>query len=160
LYDRLSSTVYSPRGTIGVGGRSIPADLPRSFAEASRALRIRVESHRPYGLSNHDDLGLLRIIDTSDDAVELGRFLDEWLGALVEHDRDHHSELVHTLTLYLDSAGNYDRTADALTIHRSTLRYRLGRIREVSGRDLGDPETRLNLHIAVRAQAALRTSLP
>jgi DNA-binding PucR family transcriptional regulator len=122
-------------------------------------LHIRVESRRPNGLSNHDDLGLLRILDTSDDEVELARFIEEWLGALVEHDRDHHSELVHTLTLYLDTGGSYDRTADALTIHRSTLRYRLGRIREVRGRDLADPEVRLNLHITVRARAALQTSL-
>jgi sugar diacid utilization regulator len=159
LYERLSSTLFSQRGTIGVGGRCRVDDLPRSFAEAGRALKIRLESPRPHGLSHHDDLGLLRILDTSNNGVELDRYLDEWLGTLVDHDRDHHSELVHTLALYLDSGGNYDRTADALTIHRSTLRYRLGRIREVTGRDLGDPDSRLNLHIAVRARAALRDGL-
>jgi sugar diacid utilization regulator len=159
LYERLSSTVFSARGTIGVGGRCIADDLPRSFAEASRALQIRVESRRPHGLSNHDDLSLLRILDTSNNGVELDRYLNEWLGALVDHDQDHHSELVHTLTVYLDSGGNYDRTADSLIIHRSTLRYRLGRIRELSGRDLTDPDSRLNLHIAVRVRAALRESL-
>ncbi|MET0780464.1 MAG: helix-turn-helix domain-containing protein [Microbacterium sp.] len=155
LYDLLSSTVFSTRGTIGVGGRCMTAELPRSFAEASTALRIRVQSHPAYGLSNHDDLGLLRILDSSDGGVELGLYLDRWLGELLRHDSDHHSELVHTLTVYLDSGGNYDRTADALMIHRSTLRYRLGRIREVTGRDLTDPDSRLNLHIAVRAQAAV-----
>jgi sugar diacid utilization regulator len=159
LYERLSSTVFSARGTIGVGGRCIADDLPRSFAEASRALQIRVDSRRPYGMSNHDDLGLLRILNTSDGGVELDRYLNEWLGALVDHDRDHHSELVHTLTVYLDSGGNYDHTADSLIIHRSTLRYRLGRIRELSGRDLTDPDSRLNLHIAVRIRAALRDNL-
>ncbi|WP_382303668.1 PucR family transcriptional regulator [Herbiconiux sp. UC225_62] len=159
LYERLSSTVVSTRGTIGVGGRGIADELPRSFVEAGRALQIRVESSLPYGLSNHDDLGLLRILDTSNDRVELTGYLEKWLGPLVEHDRDHHSELVHTLSVYLDSGGNYDRTAQALTIHRSTLRYRLGRIRELSGRDLADPDTRLNLHIAVRARAALRDGL-
>jgi DNA-binding PucR family transcriptional regulator len=81
--------------------------------------------------------------------------VDEWLGALIAHDRDHHSDLVHTLTVYLDSGGNYDRAADALIIGRSTLRYRLGRIREVSGRDLGDPDARLHLHLAARVRAAL-----
>lgn len=156
LHERLSAAVSSTRGTIGVGGRYLAADLARSFAEASRALHIRAESRRPYGLSNHDDLGLLRILDTSGDGVELERFVDEWLGALVEHDQDHRSELVRTLGVYLDSGGNYDRTADALIIHRSTLRYRLGRIREVSGRDIADPDSRLNLHIAIRIRAALQ----
>lgn len=159
LYERLSSTVVSVRGTIGVGGRCITHDLPRSFAEAGRALKIRAESRRPYGLSNHDDLGLLRILDTSEDGAELDRYVNEWLGALIDHDRDHNSDLVRTLTVYLDAGGNYDRAADSLIIHRSTLRYRLGRIRELSGRDLTDPDDRLNLHVAVRVQAALRDSL-
>ncbi|NYK09503.1 PucR family transcriptional regulator [Leifsonia naganoensis] len=154
LYARLSASVFSVRGTIGVGGRCIAGDLPRSFAEATRAKRLRVESRRPYGLSNHDDLGLLRILDLSDGGAEVDRYVDEWLGALIAHDRSHHSELVHTLTVYLDAGGNYDRTADALTIGRSTLRYRLGRIREMSGRDLTDPDSRLNLHLAVRVRAA------
>lgn len=160
LYARLSTAVSSTRGTIGVGGRHLAEDLGHSFAEASRALHIRAESHRPHGMSNHDDLGLLRILDTSSDGVELRRFVDEWLGALVEHDEHHRSELVRTLGAYLDSGGNYDRTADALIIHRSTLRYRLGRIREVSGLDVADPDTRLNLHIAIRIRAALQDNLP
>lgn len=160
LYDLLSSAVSSPRGSIGVGGRCMTAELPRSFAEASTALRTRVQSHPAHGLSNHDDLGLIRILDSSDGGVELGLYLDSWLGELVRHDSDHHSELVHTLTVYLDSGGNYDRTADALMVHRSTLRYRLGRIREVTGRDLADPDSRLNLHIAVRARAVWASSRP
>jgi sugar diacid utilization regulator len=155
LYGRLSTTMSSTSGTIGVGGRCLADDLAHSFAEAARALRVRVESRQPYGLSNHDNLGLLRIFDTSDSGGQLERYLNEWLGALVEHDRDHHSELVRTLGVYLEMGGNYDRTADALIIHRSTLRYRLGRIRELSGRDLADPDSRLNLHVAIRVRAAL-----
>lgn len=155
LYERLSAALTSGRGTIGVGGRCTAPDLHRSFAEANRALRIRVESPQPLGLSNHDDLGILRILDTSDDGLRLEGYVREWLGPLLEHDSKHHSELVRTLAVYLDLGGNYDRTSAALVIHRSTLRYRLSRIRELSGLDLGDPESRLNLHIAVRARAAL-----
>ncbi|WP_426625343.1 PucR family transcriptional regulator [Leifsonia sp. McL0607] len=159
LYERVSAALTSVRGTIGIGGRCVAHDLPRSFAEANRAVRIRTESRQPLGLSNHDDLGVLRILDTSDDGVRLERYVDEWLGALIEHDRQHRSGLVRTLAVYLDSGGNYDRASAALIIHRSTLRYRLSRIRQVSGRDISDPESRLNLHIAIRARAALRDNL-
>jgi DNA-binding PucR family transcriptional regulator len=58
---------------------------------------------------------------------------------------------VQTLAQYLDHGGNYDNTAQSLTIHRSTLRYRLKSIRQITGFDLADPETRLNLHVATRA---------
>ena len=155
LYERLSTALTSIRGTIGVGGRCRAAQLSRSFSEARQALRIRTESRQPFGLANHDDLGLLRILDASEGGVRIERYVSEWLGTLIDHDRLHHSDLVHTLAVYLDLGGNYDRASAALVIHRSTLRYRLARIRDVSGLDLGDPESRLNLHIAVRAREAL-----
>ena len=47
------------------------------------------------------------------------------------------ADLVNTLARYLDAGGNYDQTSRALSIHRSTLRYRLGRIREISGQTAG-----------------------
>ena len=58
---------------------------------------------------------------------------------------------IRTLATYLDRGGKYDETAQALSIHRNTLRYRLSRIAEISGHDLADTETRLNLHLATRA---------
>lgn len=57
---------------------------------------------------------------------------------------------MHTLTRYFDHGGNYDETARALAVHRSTLRYRLQRIREVSGRRLDDVDSRFNLQVATR----------
>jgi DNA-binding PucR family transcriptional regulator len=56
---------------------------------------------------------------------------------------------------YLECGRNYDRTAHALNVHRSTLKYRLQRIREVSGHDLGDPDVCFNLQLATRALATL-----
>ncbi|GHE81992.1 hypothetical protein GCM10014715_42070 [Streptomyces spiralis] len=44
--------------------------------------------------------------------------------------------MVETLSRYFDCGGNYDETADSLAVHRSTLRYRLQRIRDISGHDL------------------------
>jgi DNA-binding PucR family transcriptional regulator len=63
---------------------------------------------------------------------------------------------VTTLARYLDCGGNYDATAAALALGRSTVRYRLGRIRQISGRDLTDPDTRFQLQLATRAWVSLR----
>jgi DNA-binding PucR family transcriptional regulator len=82
----------------------------------------------------------------------------EWLGALLDYDGNHHSNLVRTLSEYLDCGGNYERTAQVLVIHRSTLRYRLQRIREITGLSLQDPDSRLNLHVATRALKVLNES--
>ncbi|MCU1524088.1 MAG: transcriptional regulator, partial [Microbacteriaceae bacterium] len=126
-----------------------------SFAEAQRALQVRSRLHEPDGVTVHDDLGLDRILDGSNGGVEIEGFVRQWLGPLLEYDRQKQSEFVTTLAAYLDAGGNYDATATALMIHRSTLRYRLTRIRELCGRDFSDPDVRLNLHVAVRAWALL-----
>jgi sugar diacid utilization regulator len=145
-------------GCIGVGtvGRT-PADLPRSYTEALHALAVR-ESSGSHGLTSFDDLGVLRLLfpGTDDRAVE--QFVRDWLGALIDYDRTKGADLVATLSHYFDAAGNYDQTAASLHIHRSTLRYRIKRIRELTGHELGDVDCRLNLQVATRAWQVLRGS--
>ncbi|WP_443073119.1 helix-turn-helix domain-containing protein [Streptomyces sp. S465] len=63
---------------------------------------------------------------------------------------------METLSEYVDRGGNYSRTAVALVIRRSTLRYRLRRIREIGGSDLADVDSRLNLHVATRMWKIMR----
>ena len=77
--------------------------------------------------------------------------MHKWLGALLDYDATKDAQLVETLSCYLECGGNYDLTAKALSLHRSTLRYRLQRLRDISGRDLNDPDTRFNLQLATRA---------
>lgn len=60
------------------------------------------------------------------------------------------ADLFHTLETYLDAGGNSVQTAKNLHIHRSTLNYRLDRIREICGCDLSDPLTRVNLQVAIK----------
>jgi sugar diacid utilization regulator len=60
------------------------------------------------------------------------------------------TELFVTLEAYLDAGGNGMQTKAALHIHRSTLNYRLERIREICGFDLSDPLERTNLQIALK----------
>jgi DNA-binding PucR family transcriptional regulator len=68
----------------------------------------------------------------------------------------HGAQLVRTLSEYLDRGGSYASTATALSVHRSTLKYRLRRIREVSGYDLSSPDTQFNLQLATRAWRTLQ----
>ncbi|SDI27524.1 PucR C-terminal helix-turn-helix domain-containing protein [Arthrobacter subterraneus] len=152
LFTVAARTLRSATGAVGIGGPSRDvAQLPRSFAEALRALQVRVHSVEPYGLTRYDQLGIYRILGMPGSETDLSSYVEEWLGALQSNDARRGSELVHTLAQYLDHGGNYDDTAYSLAIHRSTLRYRLKCIRQITGFELGDPETRLNLHVATRA---------
>ena len=60
------------------------------------------------------------------------------------------TDLFHTLETYLDAGGNSVQTAESLHIHRSTLNYRLARIREICDVDLSSSAVRINLQIALK----------
>jgi hypothetical protein len=151
--DRVISDHLGRRtSVIGIGSRcEVPADFPQSFAEARRALNIRLRSASPEGASAFDELGFYRLIDAAHRAGAVEGFVREWLGALLEYDESRNSELVLTLSHYLECGGSYSESAATLHIHRSTLRYRLSRIREITGVDLRDVDNRFNLHVATRA---------
>ncbi len=69
------------------------------------------------------------------------------------------ADLFHTLETYLDAGGNSVQTADALHIHRSTLNYRLARIREICAVELSSPGARVNLQIAIKLMRLFDDSL-
>ncbi|HEY5836846.1 MAG TPA: helix-turn-helix domain-containing protein [Streptomyces sp.] len=151
MYTALAHELGTPDGAIGVSTRcDSPDGIPRCYQEALRALDVRQNSRQRSGTTFFDDLGLYRILGPGNDLRELEDFVREWLGHLIDYDAGHDTELVETLSRYFDCGGNYDDAAAALTVHRSTLRYRLQRIREISDRDLADVDTRLNLQVATR----------
>jgi sugar diacid utilization regulator len=157
LHELLVTALPSFQGAVGVGRAcSRPSELPRSYTEALRALGVRQSSARPSGVTTFDDLGFYRMLGNEENSREVDEFIREWLGPLIDYDDTHHYDLVQTLWQYYECGGNYDDTAQELLIHRSTLRYRLRRIRELSGHDLNAVDTRLNLHIAARAWQMLR----
>jgi DNA-binding PucR family transcriptional regulator len=151
LYEALARETGTRSGTIGV---SAPCDslddIPHHYEEAQRAMEVRRHSRERYGTTFFDELGLYRILGPGNDYRELETFVQEWLGQLIDYDSRHHTAMVETLSRYFDCGGNYDETAGSLAIHRSTLRYRLQRIRDISGNDLANVEDRLNLQVATR----------
>lgn len=82
------------------------------------------------------------------------------LGPLRQYDRDHHGDLVKTLSAYLRHGGNSAQTANALFIHRNSLRYRLNRIHTLSSLDPDDPDARLALQIALVLNTELGPTSP
>ncbi|MDX3056935.1 helix-turn-helix domain-containing protein [Streptomyces sp. NE06-03E] len=151
LYEALTLETGAPSGSIGVSARSdSPGDIPQHYREAQRALEVRRHALERYGMTFFDQLGLYRILGPGNDFRELEAFVHEWLGQLIDYDARNNSAMAETLARYFDCGGNYDETAASFAIHRSTLRYRLQRIREISGNDLANVEDRLNLQVATR----------
>lgn len=142
---------------IGVGSRTQGVDdFPRSHREALLALQLQRDAARSPSVTVFDELGVYRLLAMTEDSREIERYIHQWLDPLLAYDEQRHSELVETLHQYLECGGHYDEAAAALSIHRSTLKYRLQRIRQVSGHSLGEPEINFNLQLACRAWRTLQ----
>ncbi|HEX3539921.1 MAG TPA: helix-turn-helix domain-containing protein [Acidimicrobiales bacterium] len=151
---------YSPGSCrVAVGGRcDRPADFPRSYREAHMALELQSGTGSAgESVVRFDDLGVFRILLTVEDTTGIERFVHETLGTLLEYDAERGSSMVGTLSAFLESGGNYDMSAHALSVHRSTLKYRLKRIEEISGHDLSAAGVRFNLQLATRSWQSLQS---
>jgi DNA-binding PucR family transcriptional regulator len=141
---------------MGVGGAcEAPGDFPRSHREAQLALKLQKAARGLDQVTVFEDLGVYQVLSQIPDTGSVERFVHHWLGTLLDYDTKKRSDLVATLSGYLEWGGNYDATAKALSVHRSTLKYRLQRIREVSGYDISDADTHFNLQLATRAWGTL-----
>ncbi|WP_183407823.1 PucR family transcriptional regulator [Nocardioides marmoriginsengisoli] len=136
--------------------RRRPSEMPESLREAQLALRLHQVSGGAPRATEYDDLGVFRMFAALPELGHVDAFVRTWLGALIDYDAGKDADLLHTLTVYLAEGGHYTETAAALTVHRSTLKYRLQRIRELTGLDLNDPETNFNLQLATRASLVLQ----
>ncbi|MBP2184931.1 PucR family transcriptional regulator [Amycolatopsis magusensis] len=70
------------------------------------------------------------------------------LGPLLSYDEAHGSDLVHTVKVFLENSGSWTQTAAELHLHVNTLRYRVSRISELTGRDLSRFSDRVDLYLA------------
>jgi hypothetical protein len=140
--------------TIGLGrARTGPDGAARSYTEARRAADFAERLGRP--VLRHEDLGLFSLLAEGVDAEAMTDFVAEWLGPLLAHDARRTPKLLSTLAAYLDAGAAQQATADALGVHVSTLKYRLSRIEELTGRDLSAPDVRFQLQVALAAQRTL-----
>ena len=78
------------------------------------------------------------------------------LGPLADYDHRQHGDLVASLRAFLEHNGNWEAAARALGVHRHTLRYRIRRVAELTGRDLEAAADRVEFWLALQAADVLR----
>ena len=147
---------WKPGFTVSVGISALieaPAGVPGAHREVTAVMDTLARFHRWNQVVAVPELGLTGLL-AGVDHERLIEFTHRHLGPLLEHDRARGADLVPTLKAYLE-AGEQQAAARRLQIHPNTLRYRLDRIREITGAELEDAETRLNLAVALRVQGLL-----
>jgi len=139
----------APVCVAGIGGAAPGlAEAWTSRAQASTAARGARLLPELAGVGEWDELGCYTVLLHLPDSALTPALLPQPLRALLRHDRG--ARLVRTLRIFLDHAGSIPHTAAALHLHRTSLYYRLGQIREITGLDLDDGEHRLRLHLGLR----------
>jgi sugar diacid utilization regulator len=137
-----------------------PVDLHRAGAEA--VLTANVAEARGVATLTFEETGSYRLLLTaiSEDPSELHRFFDETVAPLITYDEQYETELVRTLDTFLDEDANVARTAERLFTHRHTIRYRLERVRELTGLDVSSTDGRERLGLGLKAMRVLGMAPP
>jgi hypothetical protein len=122
----------------------------RSAPESARRAALAMTLARDGGVVAADER-VLDLMLASDPALagDLARIA---LAPLESLPRGARERLRETLAAWLDAQGHARTAAESLHVHVQTLRYRLGRLRDVFGDALDDPQRRLELALALRIE--------
>ncbi|MEV3993718.1 PucR family transcriptional regulator ligand-binding domain-containing protein [Streptomyces sp. NPDC049837] len=139
------------RLTLGVSAAVHSAEGLRGALEEARHAR-RVAAARPgrvCAAGHHELASHVLLLPFVPDDVRRA-FTARLLDPLRDYDRRHRAELIPTLEAFLDCDGSWTRCASRLHLHVNTLRYRVGRIEQLTGRDLSRLEDKLDFFLALR----------
>ena len=150
----LAANAPELRITAGVSTcHGLTADLSPALSQARTALASVADT--PLRVALFDDLGVSRFLLAPGRRADLADFVRGALGAILDYDREHSTHLLETLDAYLAEDLNLGRTAKRLYCHPKTVRYRLDRARDLTGRDLTSQRDCFDIQLALRMMAAL-----
>src|SRR5690606_3418709 len=123
-------------------------ETPRSFFEAEAALAV-LRRRAPLTELRFADLGVVGLL-MSVPRDRLRDFVQAQLAPILDRE-----DLLDTLTAWLDTNGSRVAVANRLDIHRNSVGYRMGKIRELLGSDPADASTTLQVQAALAAREVI-----
>ncbi len=121
-------------------------ELAEEYNHAFLAMKL---CDRESLFSSYDDLGFFQILGEVKDKKVLEKTYDKVLGKLSIFKGDKLDDYLNTLKLYLNSSGKVQKTAEENFTHRNTVNYRIKKICQILGVDLGDGHTRFMIQVAL-----------
>ncbi|WP_051797509.1 PucR family transcriptional regulator [Streptomyces sp. NRRL S-337] len=137
---------------IGIGSvAQEPAALPRSRANADRALRVLLSGESAQRVASIADVYVdALLLEMRDLAIANRDELSGPLARLAAYDTKHNAHLVETLRAWLDAFGDVIAASASVFVHPNTFRYRIRRVAEVGQLDLQDPSARFAAMLQLR----------
>ena len=142
-------------------GRPVAAgEVRRAFHEARCALEARAldVNGAAAGLATYRDLGSFQLLLSLQDDETLRLFCDSILEPIEEGEGAYGGELMRSLEAFIECNGQWERAARRLYCHRHTLRYRIRRVEELTGRSLDSARDRIDFWLALRGRELTKGS--
>jgi sugar diacid utilization regulator len=137
-----------------------PLDLHRAGNEALLAVNV-VEGDAERSELAYEETGTYQLLlPHMNDPAELKRFYKETVRPLVAYDEQYETDLLGTLSTFLECDANVNATAARLITHRHTIRYRFERVRELTGLDVSSTDGREKLSLGLKAMRVLGIAAP
>ncbi|HEV2997815.1 MAG TPA: PucR family transcriptional regulator ligand-binding domain-containing protein [Solirubrobacteraceae bacterium] len=131
--------------------------LRLSFHEARCALEaVRFLNGSGPEVASYRDLGAFQLLLSLQDEDALISYCRGVLGPIEEGEGDYGDELLRSLDVFIEQNGHWERAASALFCHRHTLRYRIRRVEQLTGRDLSRARDRIEFWLALRGRELSR----
>jgi purine catabolism regulator len=131
--------------------------LRLSFHEARCALEaVRLRNGDSPEVASYADLGSFQLLLALQDDDALSSYCRGVLGPIEEAEGDYGEELVRSLDVFIEHNGHWEKAANALYCHRHTLRYRIRRIEQLTGRDFSRARDRIEFWLALRGRELAR----
>lgn len=134
-------------------GTSTPRRDPLALDDAYDEGEVTATIARRLGVDRvlrFEELGVVRLLVGGTEAGQMGTYVDDVIGPLLDYDRTKDGELLKTLQAYFDADCSQKAAADALFVHHKTLSYRLRQIRELTRLDLNRHADRMRADLALR----------
>jgi purine catabolism regulator len=159
LAGTVRSTLERGHGPVRAAvSRAAPVgSLRRAFHEARCALEATslADGDAPE-VASHRDLGAFTLLLALQDDEALRLYSDDLLEPIERTEGEYGGELLRSLEAFIEHNGNWERAARQLYCHRHTLRYRIRKIEELTGRNLTRATDRIELWLALRARELVR----
>jgi PucR family transcriptional regulator, purine catabolism regulatory protein len=146
------------RPAAGVGRAVAAGRVREAYHEARCALEARAlgasngNGAARSGVATYRDLGSFQLLLSLQDSDALALFCESLLGP-IEHGEGHYGgELMRSLEAFIECNGQWEAAARRLYCHRHTLRYRIRKVEELTGRDLGRARDRIEFWLALRGR--------
>jgi PucR C-terminal helix-turn-helix domain/GGDEF-like domain len=134
-----------------------PEQLRRSFHEARCALEATAYGNGSAPeVASWRDLGAFTLLLSIQDDEALKLYCDSVLGPIEQGDEEYGSELLRSLEAFIEQNGQWERAAREVYCHRHTLRYRMRKVEELTGRDLSRAHDRIEFWLALRARELVK----